>query len=104
MTPRRAHAPITEPAVSETPGVTSGRQMSRAGFTRIQAAIDSTPCWLCGVANRALVYFRTSRSLLVASTTTTVTVDAALGALLDGFKPDECARCLSAAGYRSTSG
>jgi len=31
-------------------------------------------------------------------------VDAALGALLDEFEPDECARYLSAAGYRSTSG
>lgn len=31
-------------------------------------------------------------------------VDAALGALLDEFKPDECARYLKAAGYRSTSG
>ena len=31
-------------------------------------------------------------------------VDTALGALLDEFEPDECARYLSAAGYRSTSG
>jgi hypothetical protein len=31
-------------------------------------------------------------------------VDAALGALLDEVKPDECANYLIAAGYRSTSG
>ena len=31
-------------------------------------------------------------------------VDAALGALLDEFEPDECARYHGAAGYQSTSG
>ena len=30
-------------------------------------------------------------------------VDAALGTLLDEFRPDECARYFTAAGYRSTS-
>jgi hypothetical protein len=30
--------------------------------------------------------------------------EAALGALLNEFEPDKCARYLSAAGYRSTSG
>jgi hypothetical protein len=31
-------------------------------------------------------------------------VNAALGALLDEFRPDQCANYLTAAGYRSTSG
>lgn len=80
------------------------RQAIRAAIRAAGALLLFLPAYSPDLNPIEQVFAKIKTLLRKADARSIEDVDAALGALLDDFKPDECARYLSAAGYQSTSG
>ena len=79
------------------------RQAIRAAIRAAGALLLFLPAYSPDLNPIEQVFAKIKALLRKADARSIEDVDAALGSLLDEFEPDECARYLSAAGYRSTS-
>ena len=79
------------------------RQAIRAAIRAAGALLLFLPAYSPDLNPIEQVFAKIKTLLRKAGARSIEEVEAALGALLDEFEPDECARYLSAAGYRSTS-
>ena len=80
------------------------RQAIRAAIRAAGALLLFLPAYSPDLNPIEQVFAKIKALLRKADARSIEDIDAALGALLDQFEPSECARYLSAAGYRSTSG
>ena len=80
------------------------RQAVRAAIRAAGALLVFLPAYSPDLNPIEQVFAKIKALLRKADARSIEDVDAALGALLDQFEPNECARYLTAAGYRSTSG
>jgi transposase len=80
------------------------RQAIRAAIRAAGALLLFLPAYSPDLNPIEKVFAKIKALLRKADARSIEDVDAALGALLDEVKPDECANYLIAAGYRSTSG
>lgn len=80
------------------------RQAIRAAIRAAGALLLFLPAYSPDLNPIEQVFAKIKALLRKADARSIEDVEAALGALLDDFEPDEYARYLSAAGYRSTSG
>ena len=79
------------------------RQTIRAAIRAAGALLLFLPAYSPDLNPIEQVFAKIKALLRKADARSIEDVDAALGALLDEFQPDECARYFRAAGYRSTS-
>lgn len=80
------------------------RQAIRAAIRAAGALLLFLPAYRPDLNPIEQVFAKIKALLRKANARSIEDVEAAPGALLDQFEPDECARYLSAAGYQSTSG
>jgi transposase len=80
------------------------RQAIRAAIRAAGALLLFLPAYSPDLNPIEQVFAKIKALLRKADVRSIEDVDAALGALLDEVRPDECANYLSATGYRSTSG